>query len=178
MLWPARNVSFTTTLSKEEALARLHAEVARPKLFMLAPALPPSAAIITTEQEEAADFYGTPSPDGARFRSNFRLTSDGGRRISDLFDAETRCTIKPAVKGSVVHARIQLGESILAALLLLMASAIGVSLYLLSAPTHGSSASAITLLAVAVTTWVAACFLFSEHAQRTERLLRAGLERP
>lgn len=185
-LWPVHSVSFTTILSKEEALARLHAEIGGRTLFVNR-AMPLSMSVDTTAGRE--DFLGERLPDGGTFTRNLN-TSPGDLTARNGFAQMTRCKIEATSDGARVVARTHINALGGLALLMFVALMLAMTTLSLTSPLESVTIldkpatqtsvlwSAAIEIAVTIAGWCAACYFLSEDAKRTERILRAILERP
>jgi len=155
-LWPFRQVSFETSLSPVDALARLHADIGAPRNeFMLGP-----LNSTVGSNCERRPFYGLPLPDGALVSNN--LNSEPGElRRHNSFQARTRVRITSSPIGSRVDAAMRLRRFIEALVLLWCIVAV-------------LGAGPGLLLAFM---WLLTSFAFSEDAETMERMLRITLER-
>lgn len=173
--WPAYTASFTTSLSAKDAIARLHAEIGKKKIFQI---IVGPVNSTTRSDEERRDFLGGKRPDGGEFVRNLN-TTPGELRAYNSFQAYTQCYIKPAPEGAHVRAQMRLGLVPLMFLSAMIATLIFMNAIILTGPLEDSSSRwvAFTPLGMAAIFWLIACFAFSYDAERTERLLRASLER-
>jgi len=174
-LWPFRQVSFETSLSPVDALARLHADIGAPRNeFMLGP-----LNSTVGSNCERRPFYGLPLPDGALVSNN--LNSEPGElRRHNSFQARTRVRITSSPIGSRVDAAMRLRRFIEALVLLwCIVAVLGAVLIALGTLTGEASVWAVLagpglLLAFM---WLLTSFAFSEDAETMERMLRITLER-
>lgn len=175
-LIPFSRAKFHTSLTLEDAIARLHAEVQTPKRFAITNSGPWDSYVKSGDKR--SDFLGKKLRDGGVFVRNMN-TDPGELKSNNSFQAVTRCHVYAADEHTAIEAQMRMSWFVLGFLTIWIFACLATALIGLVAAVEQSIAPWFVLLptGMAVIVWIGACWAWSEDAKATDRLLRVNLER-
>lgn len=176
ILMPFSRAKFHTSLTPEDAIARLHAEVHTPRRFKITNSGPWDSYVKSGDKR--GDFLGEKLRDGGVFVRNMN-TDPGELRSYNSFQAITRCHIHAADGRTTIEAHMRMSWFALGFLTIWILVCVAMALIGFVAATTQSIAPWFVLLPIgmAMIVWFGACWAWSEDAKTTNRLLRVILER-
>jgi hypothetical protein len=176
-LWPFHRWSFETSLSTEEALRLLHADIGSQGRMIVGP-LPLNTTVSANSERRA--FIGRRLPDGAEFTINLN-TEPGELKQHNSFQPVIRAGIEPSARGARIFATARGSALVMLFLLAWTSVFVGLGALIASgmAQVEGPHGWAPLLLLPVMCSipWLISGFTFSEDAETAERLLRVTLER-
>jgi hypothetical protein len=174
-LWPFQAFSFETSLCREEALRRLHAEMGSEHWPAM---LNPLRTHVGVDCERRA-FIGRPLIDGAEFRVNPN-NEPGELMQSRPFQPVIRARITPSLRGASVHVSLRPRIFLTLLLAVWMTPFIWATTQIAPAIARGDAPLdgwVMIAPACVLIPWLVVGFISFEDAETAETLLRATLER-